>query len=530
MSDRQAERAAERYRAALPPGELEAFGYASVDRIGVPVWTVTHYVDDGAPGPAPGARGPGALDRPERRARAGSSGAPAGAYGGNGYGTTDAEALTGALGELSEVVHAARALRRMPRRVGSYADVVREAGPDGVANPLTLCLEAGTDYSHDRPLQWVEATRFATGEAVLVPLEFAACQPSDVEPGDWLVTLITNGLGAGLSREGALGHGLLELVQRDGNNLAFRALDPGVALDLDAVADPDTAAALERLRAAGVDVVAKLASTDFAMANVFVVGDDASPGAPIMLSACGEAAHPDRDVALRKALLEFAAARARKAFTHGPLDAVERAAPPGYLERYRASHTLEGEEPRALSAMVEWVGLDAEGMRALLADTVLAVRSRVAFSSLPSAPVADRAALARLVADRLGASGLDVLYVDYTAHLPGDVRDRGVHAVKAIVPGMEVETMSYGRIGERGVRRLLERGPDVGHGPLAGVGPPPRNASVVPLTRAAVERLGGPAWLDRRAVERTVGQLYPLYREPGRHSAQLLLERRRRAP
>jgi len=35
-----------------------------------------------------------------------------------------------------------------------------------------------------------------------VPLEFAACQGDDVESGAWLITPITNGLGAGLSFEG----------------------------------------------------------------------------------------------------------------------------------------------------------------------------------------------------------------------------------------------------------------------------------------------------------------------------------------
>jgi len=36
----------------------------------------------------------------------------------------------------------------------------------------------------------------------------------------------------------------------------------------------------------------------------------------------------------------------------------------------------------------------------------------------------------------------------------------------------------------------------------------------------------GPAWLDYEAVERTVANLYPLYREPGRHVAALTAEER----
>ncbi|MEK8106270.1 hypothetical protein NKG94_15735 [Micromonospora sp. M12] len=37
------------------------------------------------------------------------------------------------------------------------------------------------------------------------------------------------------------------------------------------------------------------------------------------------------------------------------------------------------------------------------------------------------------------------------------------------------------------------------------------------LDPAGRERLGGDAWLDLNGVARTIGPLYPLYREPSRH-------------
>jgi len=55
---------------------------------------------------------------------------------------------------------------------------------------------------------------------------------------------------------------------------------------------------------------------------------------------------------------------------------------------------------------------------------------------------------------------------------------------------------------------------------------PPPPARRVPFTSAAEKRLGGPVWLDVERVAATVGPLYPLYREPGRHSAPLAEERR----
>ena len=44
------------------------------------------------------------------------------------------------------------------------------------------------------------------------------------------------------------------------------------------------------------------------------------------------------------------------------------------------------------------------------------------------------------------------------------------------------------------------------------------------MTAEAEARLGGPAWLDVTAVDRIVGGLYPLYREPEVHSAPISME------
>ncbi|WP_285137623.1 hypothetical protein [Microbacterium sp. lyk4-40-TSB-66] len=41
------------------------------------------------------------------------------------------------------------------------------------------------------------------------------------------------------------------------------------------------------------------------------------------------------------------------------------------------------------------------------------------------------------------------------------------------------------------------------------------------LTAEAEERLGGPAWYSYAVAERIVGDLYPLYREPPRHSVEV---------
>ena len=417
---------------------------------------------------------------------------------GLGYGATREEARTGALGEMAEMALSIRAHQGVTRVQGSHRELVRSRG-------------------RDRVLQWLPMTRTRDGETVLVPAELVVSAPEelpgDPPPGGWLTTVITNGQGAAFDADRAATHALLELLQRDGNATTFRALDQGVVVDLAGLRDPDALALLDRLDAAGIDVLVKLASTEHGVVDVYAVGcsRDGSEPTPMMVTACGEAAHPDRDTAVRKALHEFAAARSRKAFMHGPLDAVAAATPPGYLDQWLRGHPPERmvEEDRALQAMLGWTRMGTEALVDLLRGSVLSHRRTVALTDLPTAPAGD---VPGQVAGAMVTAGFDVLVELQPS------RGEAV-AAKVLVPGLEAETMSYGRIGERGVRRLLDReGPGAG---LAAVGADPGGWARVHLTAEAEERLGGPAWFDRAGADRVVGELYALYREPGRHVAAM---------
>ncbi|CAM4080119.1 YcaO-like family protein [Corallococcus sp. ZKHCc1 1396] len=478
------------YFRAVSTGALQTFRMDPIDRLGVPVVSASLR----------------------------TGGTPDAVSHCSSYGLTEEEAHVGALGELVEETFAELAMKRMPRIHGSYAALVRARGPTAVVDPLTLGLPAGSPYQPDMPLVWVEVQRLATGERVLVPEEFIAIHPGQLQGKSPLITPITNGQGAGLTRQQALAHGLLEVLQRDGNGLQYRAMDQGVVLDLeDAELAPDIRTILERYRRAGVEVMAKLASTDFGLVNVYVVGRDLTVGnQPLMVTACGEAADPDRDRALRKALLEYAGSRARKAFAHGPLSEVARFAPAEYMERFVPLVDLGAEEPRALHGMAEWARMSADALRELTACTLM-TRRKVRFGDLPRAPVVEDPSLrCDHVVGQLHAAGFDILVADMSP--PG----RSVHVVKALVPGLEVETMTYYRLGERNVARLLER-----RDPLVGQGAPPPGAQPVRLTPEAEERLGGLAWFNVRLAEARVGRLYPLYREPDRHAVPALLASRR---
>jgi ribosomal protein S12 methylthiotransferase accessory factor len=76
---------------------------------------------------------------------------------------------------------------------------------------------------------------------------------------------------------------------------------------------------------------------------------------------------------------------------------------------------------------------------------------------------------------------------------------------------MEVETMSYARIGARNTEKLLAV-----DSPLIRFGLETERLRRIRLTPGDAERLGHPLF-DVEAAARIVGPLYPLYREPEAH-------------
>ncbi|KQP42041.1 YcaO-like family protein [Methylobacterium sp. Leaf106] len=485
------------YLDILPKGRIVGFPLAPLDRTGIPVWFVSLFLDD-----------PffvGAMPS------------------GIGYGATDDEALIGAVAEIAENLMPSLAVMPRKKERGSYHDLTKVFGIGSVADPLTLCLPAGSSVGRDTVLEWTPSVRARTGETVLMPLDIAATDYFELSEGYKPFTnLITNGLGAGPDVEFALGHGLLELLQRDGNGLLFRALDQGVMLDLDGIG-PENRAMLARLDDLGIRALPKFATDQFGLTNIYVVGHDRNPAdapVPVALSACGEACDPDRERALRKALLEFQAARVRKAFGHGPLSFAERVTPLGYVNAFiqKALPSLDLEESRALKAMLEWIVLPPEGLRDVLKDTVYSERSTKAFTDLPTTEAPDGHARGRIARERLEEAGFDVLYVDCSP--PGG----SVGVVKAIVPGLEVETMSYHRIGERNAAKLIER-----DHPLITFGEASETKLPVRLTPESLDRLGGQPLFDVALADEIVGRHYPLYREPESHHAPFRLEQQGRA-
>jgi ribosomal protein S12 methylthiotransferase accessory factor YcaO len=119
VKDTEAVRA---YRENLSPGHLIDFPYTRLDRLGVPAYSAALWPENGA------------------------------FCNGLGYGTSEAEAMTSAFGELFESAAAMDRLPQIPRTRGSYDELVLQYGAGSVLDPLEACLEAGTEYDHDRVL------------------------------------------------------------------------------------------------------------------------------------------------------------------------------------------------------------------------------------------------------------------------------------------------------------------------------------------------------------------------------------------
>ncbi|WP_174279404.1 YcaO-like family protein [Sphingomonas bacterium] len=476
--------AARAYLDAFPAGDVVAFPIGGLDRVGLPVWVVALFPD--TPDLA------GIMPY------------------GVGYGATDEAAVLGGLGEIAEMVFPTLTLSARPRTSGSHAGLVAALGERAVADPLTLCLPAGSPVGRDTVLDWVEARRWADGSSVLVPIDLAAYSAKELAPGYRpFTTIISNGMGAGPDLDWAVGHGLCEILQRDGNGLLFRALDRGVTLALPGDLPAGTHAILDRFAAAGVDLLPKFATDQFGLPNLYCVGTDRiEPAAPIMATACGEACHPDVTAALEKCVTEFAASRARKAFAHGPAALVRQVAPEGYVERFmaQAGRAAKSSDDRAFRAMGDWTRRDAATLRGWLAETMLSRHTTRDFSTLPSTPAPSGHDRSRVTRAAVAAAGFDILYVDMTP--PGCP----VTTVKVIVPGMEVETMSYYRIGERNTRKLIDMG-----SPLIRFTGESETVRPVRLTPEALDGFGRQPLFDTAVADAIVGPLYPLYREPEAH-------------
>jgi YcaO-like protein with predicted kinase domain len=177
-----------------------------------------------------------------------------------------------------------------------------------------LTAREGTCLSAQTRLLWFEGRQLAHGTACWLPFECVHTNftlPAPAGSGHCVAS--TNGLASGNDRREALVHGLCEVIERDAQILFSQdpqSLDSR-RLDLASVDDPDAAEVIAQIADRGFVVAVWDITSDIGIASFkcHIMERQSGPGL-MPLPAEGHGCHPDRGIALLRAVLEAVQSRA----------------------------------------------------------------------------------------------------------------------------------------------------------------------------------------------------------------------------
>lgn len=316
-----------------------------------------------------------------------------------GKGLTLAAARASAVMESVELHHAERV--ELPLLLASVNELQASGRP--MVDVSMLPSATSSRYHANRPLLWVEAREYTSGQSCWIPFEVVHASALLPPPtGSGCFSSTTNGLASGNHKLEALAHGLCEVIERDAAavwQVQTATRRAATRVDLHRVHDGACREVLERYRAAEIEVRAWETTSDIRVpAYLCEIIDPSSPIGTTGFTGMG--CHLSPPIALLRALTE--AAQSRMTYITGSRDDLFR-------RDYRA--------------------VRIEGSPSHEANTV-------ADRTLEDAP-ADSATSSfegdvRTLVDRLAAAGLpSVLVVDLTS-------DRhGIPVMRVVVPGLE---------------------------------------------------------------------------------------------
>jgi YcaO-like protein with predicted kinase domain len=289
--------------------------------------------------------------------------------------------------------------------------------------------QLGNSLLHDGfQLLWIEGSELLGGERVWVPYEMVHTNytlPAPTGTGCFVGT--SSGLAAGNHPLEALSHAICEAVERDATTLWGLLDEDGFSrtrIDPETIDDPGCREALERYGRADVAVGVWETTTDIGIpAFVVLIVERVDDPLRLLYSARGMGCHPNRAIALLRALTE--AAQSRLTFIAGARD-----------DLVRSEYEL-GRSP------------DLRRRQRLVLDAAGPMRD---FADGPSfdGETFDEDVTWEL--DRLRLAGIDqVVAIDLTR------REFGIPVVRVTVPGLEGPTdkVPASRLGAR-ARALVE--------------------------------------------------------------------------
>jgi YcaO-like protein with predicted kinase domain len=312
-------------------------------------------------------------------------------------------AKASAVMEAIETYCAERPVR--PLLLGNAADLSRRYTLADVAKLPRLRRSNFTDGSR---ILWIEGHDLIERRSFWLPYEIVNTDftlPHPVGSGHFVQS--TNGLASGNDWHEAVCHALCELIERDATVLFLQETNSAERrrLDLGSIDDAESLAVLDRFAAARMHVAVWDITSDLEIAafRCHIMEQVGGPGL-LPLVTEGHGCHPDRRIALQRALLE--AAQARVTLIVGTRDDVGP-------EAYGRS-----DDPNEVS---RW--------RELLASSTAARR----FSDIPSHVSTTVAGDVELLYSRLHKAGFqEVIAVDLSP--PGPVP---FSVVRMVVPGLE---------------------------------------------------------------------------------------------
>jgi YcaO-like protein with predicted kinase domain len=209
--------------------------------------------------------------------------------------------------ESLECFHAERLAG--PVQMGRHADLT---ATHDVVDPYTLPLLPTSHFRSEITIPWVEALDLDSGRVKLVPFEIASADFTfPGVPGTGFFGRSTNGLASGNSIHEAMLSGFCEVIERDAWALwhASRGAT-GVAIDPALKADSRLVALLSQIHLAGCTITVEEITTDLKVPVFFARLTGGGHGSPATeLPAGGLGCHPERNIALLRAICEAAQSR-----------------------------------------------------------------------------------------------------------------------------------------------------------------------------------------------------------------------------
>lgn len=211
--------------------------------------------------------------------------------------------------EAVEAWHAEQVLR--PLRLATYRELRAVAQ---VVDVEQLPRPSRSRFHPDLSILWIEGTDVFTAERVWVPYECVHLDFRRPGPqGSGCFLSCGTGLAAGNHLLEAVSHALCEVIERDAFALWGERRPTDLTsrrVDLDTVADPGCRRLLDAYEQAGVGVIASDLTTDVGLPvfSVTIVNRHANL-ARRLPAAIGGGCHPDRAIALSRALTEAAQSR-----------------------------------------------------------------------------------------------------------------------------------------------------------------------------------------------------------------------------